>query len=69
MLIPVWIGLAPVWYEWYSDSGNGLILKCCTMKSRHGSMEKSDGLMKINVSFSIISYYIDNSTNGEISKV
>lgn len=39
------------------------------MKSRHGSMEKSDGLMKINVSFSIISYYIDNSTNGEISKV
>lgn len=27
LLIPVWIGLAPVWYEWYSDSRNGLILK------------------------------------------
>ena len=27
LLIPVWIGLAPVWYEWYNDSENGLILK------------------------------------------
>lgn len=27
LLIPIWLGLAPTWYDWYSDNKNGLWLK------------------------------------------
>lgn len=27
LLIPIWIGIVPAWYEWYADPGNGLWMK------------------------------------------
>lgn len=50
LLIPIWIGLAPVWYDWYSKNENGLWLKWL--------YEVLDGRYFINIPICIVLLYI-----------
>ena len=50
MLIPVWIGLAPVCYDWFSEKGNGILLK-----SLYTIL---DGLWLVNIPIAIALGYL-----------
>lgn len=50
MLVPIWLGLAPVWYDWYSKKENSIWLKRL--------YELLDGCSLINIPICIVLLYV-----------
>ncbi len=50
LFIPIWIGLAPIWYDWYGKDGNGILFK-----RLYGVL---NNCLCINVPICIVIFYV-----------